>query len=464
MKDCVRLIIGIAVFVTGCARVGAPPPTPLEVGAGEVLGSDVVVEVIERPAEAVDAPRTAAGMLELSEAVRLAVLHDPRLQAALARLRAARAEAEQARLLPNPILNVAIRFRAESPVIDAALAEDLLTLLQRPRRASAADHRLRAAAGEVLSTLADVVSDVQESYHDVQALTDEMAALEDRRKLAERMIEIGNARFKAGETSSLDVTTLQAQRLDFEVSLAEKRQELHEARLTLARSVGNPSAGDEWTLAPWRAPLPPRAAERAWLEAAMRHRSELQSKRWELSAFGDEVALTQLAWLEGGDFGVMSERDLKWSAGPSLTVPIPLFDWGQAKYAKAAANLAEARHQMVQLQRQVVQDVRTQYSAYGSAVLTLRLAREELLPLQERRSAQAESSYRAGETDVATLLLAEEDLLDARIKVIELQRKAAAARVKLQRAVGGSGVAAAVEATAPATQPSTAPATQGVNP
>jgi outer membrane protein TolC len=138
---------------------------------------------------------------------------------------------------------------------------------------------------------------------------------------------------------------------------------------------------------------------------------------------------------------------------------LPIFDWGQAKRDKASAAVVDARHQMTLLQRQIVQEVRTQYSSFGATLQTLALARDQLLPLQERRAAQAEASYRAGETDIANLLLAEEDLLDTRIKVIELQSKTAVARVKLQRAVGGVRIAERLEAAA-ATQPATQPTTQ----
>ena len=103
-----------------------------------------------------------------------------------------------------------------------------------------------------------------------------------------------------------------------------------------------------------------------------------------------------MAIFEGADAGVQAERDQTWSVGPALNTPLPVFDWGQAKYAKASAELAAARHQMTQLQRQVVQEVRTQYDAYNGSLQTLRLARDQLLPLQERRAAQAEASYPRG--------------------------------------------------------------------
>src|SRR5207302_496610 len=107
----------------------------------------------------------------------------------------------------------------------------LIELWQKPRKASASDNHLRAAAGEVLTTLADIVSEVQETYYTVQALSDEIRVLEDRRRITERLVQIGTARLKAGEAASLDVITLRSQQMQLDVDIAERWQELRAARL-----------------------------------------------------------------------------------------------------------------------------------------------------------------------------------------------------------------------------------------
>jgi outer membrane protein TolC len=410
----------------------------------------IAVRVEEHAPEPIDAPDDAppAETFTLGQAIRRAVLHDPRLQAALAHVRSAQADALQARLLTNPILTVSVRMReaaSASPIIDAAIAQDIVSLLTQPRKVSAADNRLRGAMADVLATLADVIADTQEAYVTLQALTDQLAALEERHALAKRLVDLGEARLKAGEAARLDVIALQTQLLTLNVDLAERRQDMTDARLTLARLIGEPSKSGDWRLSAWQSLEPTRATEQAWLVHALTNRPEVRTKTWELAALGDEVALSRLALLEGTEVGAQSEYDQGWSVGPELAVPLPLFDWGQAKRAKASAELDAARHQMTLLQRQVVQDVRTQYSAYNATLRTLTMARDELLPLQERRAGQAETSYKAGETDVANLLLAEEDLLDARVKVVDLRKKAALARVKLARAAGGVGVMTRVE-------------------
>src|SRR5580704_18924680 len=50
------------------------------------------------------------GELTVAQAVRLALIHDPRIAQAVDRVREAEADDDQARLLPNPILNIDIRL------------------------------------------------------------------------------------------------------------------------------------------------------------------------------------------------------------------------------------------------------------------------------------------------------------------------------------------------------------------
>ena len=75
------------------------------------------------------------------------------------------------------------------------------------------------------------------------------------------------------------------------------------------------------------------------------------------------------------------------------------------------------------------------------------------MPLQRKQLDQAQIAYKAGEANLATLLLAQNDLELTLTKILELQEKVTVARVRLQRAAGGAGVADHIDAAA--TQPVT---------
>jgi outer membrane protein TolC len=402
--------------------------------------------------------------LTLSEAIRRALKTSPELQAALARVRGAQAEVDQAKLFPNPILSVSVRFPANGKsIIDAGLSEDLLYFLTRSGRISAADNRLRGASAEAVTAALDLLSEVQQRYAGAQAADELVPVLEQRSALLNRLRSLAEDRLRAGEGTRLDVTTLDAQRVELDVEFVEQKLQRSQERLALSRLIGNPSGNMNWHLTRWEPIAPVGGSEDEWVRTALEHRPELVVSRSELAALGVEMRLSPLGILEGLEAGVDSERDSDWSVGPSISTPLPIFDWGQAKRDASFARVVQSRHQFTQSQRKAVEEVRRAYEGFAASHDALRMVRDELIPLQERRREQAESAYKLGQTDVTSLVLAEQELQSARIRLIELQRRTSEALIGLQRSVGGAGVAASLAtrpspATSPRSGPSTRPA------
>jgi outer membrane protein TolC len=275
--------------------------------------------------------------------------------------------------------------------------------------------------------------------------------LQQRRRTLESILAIADARQRVGEAARLDVLTIAAQRAELETEMLEKEAEGRDERLALARLLGHPSSAAAWTLTPV---APPVGAddEAAWIRAALRHRPELQMQRWELAALGDEAALTRYSFWEGS-VGVHGERDGAWSTGPGLDLPLPLFDWGQARQDLAQARVTEARHRLTQATRQTVEDVRRAWAALELRRRAVEKAETELIPFQQQRLAQAQAQYRNGLADVTAVLLAEQDAQASRAKLVALQRSLAVTFFRLQRAVGGHG--RSPTAPSPATAPDT---------
>ncbi len=388
-----------------------------------------------------DEPSADDNELTLADAVRRAVTTDPGLQAAMARIRIALADADQSRLLPNPVLNIVLRWGPGKPQIEASLAQDFVQALQIPRRASAADNRLRQAAADAVTVAIDVASDVQERYAMAQASAEIVPLLRDRMELFERLVAVARSRLDAGEGTRSDLVTLQSQRVELHVEIDQAVLSEREERLRLARLIGEPSSAASWTLDAWAAPGTGLQPESRWVDAALLHRPEIQAVEWKLRALGDDEAIVRLLPWDGASVGVDIQRDDKLFAGPSVSTPIPIFDMGQAKRARVTAEQLEARHELTLTRRRVVEDVRVAYQMMTASNANLARIREELIPLQQQRRALAEDAYRAGQSDVTALFLAEHDLRSTQAEAIGVERQAVTAFVRLQRAVGGPGVA-----------------------
>lgn len=435
-------------LVASCALVGcqAPPRADVEVetSIADAAGLAAVLEfrVVGPEGGLIDEPDAVGDTLTFAEAVRRAVTTDPSVQAALARVQAAVADADQARLLPNPVLDVVLRFGSGSPQVEAAFAQPFVQALQMPRRSSAADDRLRAVAAEAVTTALDVIGAVQERYIAAQASAALRPLLEERLALVQRLVTTAKARLDMGEGTRGDVVTLDAQRVELQVSIDRARLDERANRLRLARLVGEPSSAAAWTLDPWSAPTIGDRGEAAWVEAALSARPEIQAIAWRIAALGDDAALARSSPWEGAAAGVDVQRDGDWSVGPALSTPVPIFDTGQARRDRLTAEQLEARHDLTLAKRRVIEETRTAYEALAASRGNLARIRDELVPLQRQRRQLAEDLYRAGQTDVTPLFIAEQELRLAQTQVIEVEAQVAVTLVRLQRAVGGPGVAA----------------------
>lgn len=435
----------LILLIAGCA---APRPDPgAEAIASAAAGLSAPVK-FQTEGGPLDEPSSGEA-LTLTDAVRRAVNTEPGLQAALARVRIAMADADQARLLQNPVLNFVLRWGPGKPQIELSLAQDLIQALRIPRQSSAADHRLRRSAADAVTVALDTVAEVQERYIGSQSLEALLPVLLERRALLDRLVATARARLEAGEGTRSDLTTLEAQRVELDVEIAEARRQLREERLRLARLIGEPSGSAAWTLDTWSPPVIANDVEAHWIDTALRNRPEVQSIAWTLAALGDDEALLRLLPWDGAGLGVDAQAEGTVSAGPSLTTPVPVFDRGQARQVRVAAEQIEARHNLTLVKRTVVQEVRVAFESLAASGANLQRIQSELIPLQEQRRSQAEDAYRAGQTDVTPLFLAEQDLRAARSKAIEVERQLSISLVRLQRAVGGPGVAASLGGSTP---------------
>ena len=439
------ILVCLAIGGGGCAAVPRDEADPgRAVAEATGIGAPVQFIAVGPEGGPIDEPDAAGPSLSLPEALRRAVTTDPGLQAAMARVRAAAADSDQARLVPNPVLNVVLRWGGGPPQIEASLAQDFIAVLQIPRRASAADNRLRAAAAAAVTGALDVAADVQERYASAQASAALVPLFRERLALLEKLAVTAAARLDAGEGTRGDITTLRAQRVELELEIDIAQLAERENRLRLARLIGEPGSGAAWTLDPWSSPERGTLIEQSWIEAGLQHRPEIQEQVWRLRALGDDAAVASLLPWDGAAAGVDAQRDDGWAVGPSVSSPLPVFDSGSARGDRLTAEQMEARHHLTLLKRTVVEEVRLAFESLNASAANVSRIRRDLLPLQTQRRQLAEDAYRAGQSDVTSLYLAEHDLRLAQTRAIEVERQAAGAMVRLCRAAGGAGVAASL--------------------
>lgn len=433
-----------------CAPTAKLEPVDVSATTATGIGSPFVYLDDGEPTD-VEPPRL--NNLTLHEAVKLTLRHSPKIQSAIARVRQAQAEAHQQRLLPNPVMNVSFRLpEAGGPgIVDLSLSAQVLALIQKPGMIAAADHNLRAAASQALIVVLDEVTEVRKEYSRTQSLDARITIAHSLRGLLDDLAEVARSRVDAGEAPQLDSLTIDAERATVATDLIELQTEQRQSRLNLAKAIGAPSSAASWNLESWESPIYQNVGVADWITIALRNRPEIQAQTWRLAALGEQVKLTWLSPFDGTEAGATAERDGQWSVGPAVTLPIPLFDLGQAKKELVLAQRIEARHDMTEARRSLVKEVRQAAESLAATKEALRSVQDRLIPLQEARREQAQNAYRLGFADVTSVRLAERDLQTAKSRLIAFQQKVSEANADLERAVGGIGVASVISTTRPTT-------------
>ena len=208
--------------------------------------------------DAADAPPVASDLPALTTALQLAGQRDPRLQEAIAQLRAQEAETRAVGALTRPDLRLSAtitgRAGGAAPTTGGAVSGDgylpsvpnwdAAVMLTWPLFEPTVDARQRAsrAAEEVQRANIDlarqeVTSAVERAYVDVAVARDALPSLEHELEAARANYAQADARFKAGLGTSVELADAEALRFDAEIRQALGIFELAKTRATFGRAI-----------------------------------------------------------------------------------------------------------------------------------------------------------------------------------------------------------------------------------
>jgi len=430
------------VAAAGLSAACVGPPPALDPGRRLADAAGLIDTVDLRPdPDPLNQPAAAGAPLTAAAAADSAVRRSPAVQAALADVKRALADAKQARLIANPVLSLSVRFGSggADDIVEAGLAQPLVELLGRPDRASAADARLRAAAADAVTVALDALHDGQAAHAEALAAGLRLESLEAQAALLDRLLELARARRDAGEASATEVIGFEARRAALDARAVLLELDRDAARLALLRVLGRPSADLDFPLDAGASPVTATdQPESHWLRLAAERRPELAAAVWELRALGDDVRLAEWSLYEGLEAGVVSEPEGDTTFGPAIASPIPLFDFGTQRTAAARAGVLAARHRLLGLQREIVEDVRRAHATARGAARLINATEQTVLPLARERVARTRAAFEAGFAEVNDVLLAQADLLSAEAGLIDARLRARLAAAALRRAAGGA--------------------------
>lgn len=387
--------------------------------------------------------RLLAEPLSAESAVKIAVLNNRGLQADLASLGIAEADLVQAGRLRNPVLSFARTSGGGDVDYERKFLFDLLGLLTLPTRSDIEQRRFEVTQLRVANTAIDLVQTARQAFFSAVAAQESakyqeqvLSATQAGSELARRMADVGNF-------SRLRQQREQLLYAEATAELAHARQNATSARERLTRVLGLSGAQRHFTL-PDRLPdLPAEPlAEKDLVQQAMDGRLDLRMARTEIAGLAKSLGLTrstrfvnvfEASYLNNNSKGSPHLR------GYEVELSLPIFDWGQARTAKAEALYTQAMHRVTEMAVNAESEVRDVYGAYRTAYDLARHYQDEIVPLTKRISEENLLRYNGMLIDVWDLLNDTRRQVGYVNAAIQARKDFWLAESNLQMALNGSG-------------------------
>jgi cobalt-zinc-cadmium efflux system outer membrane protein len=394
--------------------------------------------------------------LSADQTVQIALLNNRMLQATYEDLGLAQADLVQAGLLKNPIFSAGFRFPFTSPkktYLDLSVEEDFIDVLFVPARMKVAATAFEQAKARLTSAVMQLAADTRLAYFEYQAA-------EQMRELRKTILEAQSASYDAakrlhevGNTDDLSLLGEQSQYDQARLALAMADEAVSDAREHLTELMGLWGADTQWTIEGRLPELPENEADPHGLETlAVRQRADLRAARQDVLVQAQTLGFTKdTRFLASLSLGPEAERetDGQWRVGPSLSLPVPIFDQGQATVARAESLLRQSQQRYFALAVSIRSQVRAARTRMYNARDRVEFYRRDVLPVQQKLLQQSQLQYNGMLLGVFQLLQVRRDQIEAGSEYVNALHDYWRARTELERAIGGR-----LPQSNPSTQPS----------
>jgi outer membrane protein, heavy metal efflux system len=143
--------------------------------------------------------------------------------------------------------------------------------------------------------------------------------------------------------------------------------------------------------------------------------------------------------LPEAELGAAAEREIdgEWGVGPAFSLPIPLFDQGQASTAAARAELGRARQRYAAAAVEVRSAARMARHRLLADHARVTYYRRVILPLRREITEATQLQYNAMQVSPFQLLLAKQAEIDAGVAYVEALRDYWVTRSQVEQVVSG---------------------------
>lgn len=378
------------------------------------------------------------GELTVDDAVAVSLLKNPRLRATYRELGLATGDLVAAGLPENPTVSAERRFRGKAAEFDAT--QNFLSIFLIPLKRRLGRSEFERTRLSVTHEVVNHTAEVRTAYFHAQA-AEQVAEL--RRTVMQAMdggVVAAKALRTAGNTAALDVAVAERGANHARLDLADAELEVATARERLSVLLGLWGQETNWHM-PHRLPeLPATEIALSDLEErAVRDRLDLASLRAEIEALAQAQSLTRItSVLPELSVDAHSEREPEGDTtrGPAISLPLSIFNRGEAARARAKYSLLQAEDRYAALAIEIRSEVRAAYARMETAKQKAAFYRTAVLPTQQVVTDQTLLRYNGMFVGVFDLLIARQEQIDSGRDYIESLDDYWEARTELERVLG----------------------------
>jgi outer membrane protein TolC len=377
-----------------------------------------------------------------TEAVQIALLNNPGLQAGYAEVGIAEADVVQASRWRGPTFSFARLRRGDETEYERSVFFDVLGLLTIPLSVRGEEARFAAAKSRAASEGLRVALDTRKAWFNAVGARETARYMEQVKLAAEASAELARRMAAVGNWPKLAQAREQAFYAEATAQLARARQAETATREQLARLMGLWGEDLRFGL-PERLPELPKEPREfgAELEAqALAERLDVQAARRENEAVARSLNLTKVTrFVSLLEFGLLSKSETgrPRQRGWEIELGIPLFDFGTARNARAERLYMQSVNRVAEAAIQARSEVRVAYTAYRTNFDVARHYRDEIVPLRKRISEEMLLRYNGMLASVFELLSDSREQVGAVNAYIEALREFWNAESDLQMALTG---------------------------
>lgn len=390
--------------------------------------------------------------LTADSAMQIALFNNRGLQAAYNELGIAEAVRVQQSLPPNPAMSISRVSGSAETEIDRQIVGNILALATLPARSEIAAERFRQAQFAAALETLRVAAETRRAFYRAVASQQLAALLAQANSAAATTAQLAKRLGETGAMNKLDQAREQAFHAELTAQLARARQQASGERERLIRLLG--LWGDDLAFKlPGTLPALPKHALAlpAAEQEAVSRRVDLRIARIELETLAKSYGLTKATRfvnvLEAGYADKITRNsDIVRQRGFTVSLEVPLFDFGEARLREAEQTYMQAVNRLAQKAIDARSQARDAYRNYRASYDIASHYQREVLPLRKVISDELMLRYGAMQVDVFALLTEARQKIAANAAAVEALRDFWLASTDLSAALVGGEATSGTEA------------------